>query len=141
MGLFDLFKTQWSAGKMTPDDRKKIFWYLKRKTSYTAWKREADAFDTFAVIFKKQVVEEPIAKAVMSIGNTDWERFYSQILKAQVLYEQGLARLLQGDRNVWLYNDRGILGDAGTISNSWHSELVSNGARGDHFHDGRCSCG
>jgi len=137
MGLFDIFKTQWSAGKMTPDDRKKLFWYLKRKTSYTAWKREADAFDAFAVIFKKQVVEEPVAKAVMSIGNTEWERFYSQILKAQVLYEKGLARLFQGDRSVWLYNDRGILGDAGTISNSWYSELVNNGARGDHFYDGK----
>lgn len=135
MGLFDIFKTQWSAGKMTPDDRKKVFWYLKRRTSYTAWKRAADAFDAFAVIFKKQVVEQPHAKGLMD--GTYWEPFYSEILKAQVLYEQGLERLLQGDRNVWLYNDRGILGDATTISNSWYSELVNNGARGDHFYDGK----
>ncbi|AMO95529.1 hypothetical protein CFter6_2862 [Collimonas fungivorans] len=135
MGLFDIFKTQWSAGKMTPDDRKKLFWYLKRRTSYTAWKRAADAFDAFAVIFKKQIVEEPHAKGLMD--GTYWEPYYSEILKAQVLYEQGLELLLQGDRNVWLYNDRGILGDAGTIANSWYSELVNNGARGDHFYDGK----
>jgi hypothetical protein len=137
MGLFDIFKTQWSAGKMTPDDRKKLFWYLKRKTSYTAWKRAADAFDAFAVIFKKQVVEEPVAKAVMSMGGTNWETSYPEILKAQVLYEQGLARLLQSDRSVWLYNDRGIFGDAGNISNSWYSKLVNNGPRGDNFYDGK----
>lgn len=137
MGLFDIFKTQWSAGKMTPDDRKKVFWYLKRKTSYVAWKRAADAFDAFAVIFKKQVVEEPIAKAVMSMEGTNWETSYPEILKAQVLYEQGLAHLLHGDRSVWLYNDRGILGDAGNISNSWYSKLVNNGPRGDHFYDGK----
>jgi hypothetical protein len=135
MGLFDIFKTQWSAGKMTPDDRKKIFWFLKRKTSYTAWKRKADAFDAFAVIFKKQVVEQPHAKGLMD--GTHWKPFYSEILKAQVLYEKGLARLFQGDRSVWLYNDRGILGDAGIISNSWYSELVNNGARGDHTYDGK----
>ena len=120
---------------MTPDDRKKLFWFLKRKTSYTAWKREADAFDAFAVIFKKQVVEQPHAKGLMD--GTYWEPSYSEILKAQVLYEKGLARLFQGDRSVWLYNDRGILGDAGTISNSWYSELVNNGARGDHTYDGK----
>jgi hypothetical protein len=135
MGLFDMFKTQWSAGNMTADDRKKIFWYLKRRTSYTAWKRAADAFDAFAVIFKKQVVEQPHAKGFMD--GTYWERYYAEILKTQVFYEQGLARLLQGDRNVWLYNDRGVLGDAETFANSWYSELVNNGARGDHFYDGK----
>jgi DUF2075 family protein len=36
---------------MSVEDRKRMFWYLKRKTSYTAWKREADSFDRFANIF------------------------------------------------------------------------------------------
>jgi hypothetical protein len=135
MGLFDIFKTQWWAGKMTLDDRKKIFWYLKRRTSYTAWKREADAFDAFAVIVKKQAVEQPHAKGLMD--GTYWKPFYAEILKAQVFYEQGLARLLQGDRSVWLYSDRSILGDAETIAESWYSELVNNGARGDHTYDGK----
>lgn len=135
MGLFDIFKTQWSAGKMTPNDREKIFWYLKRRTSYTAWKRAADAFDAFAIIFKKQVVEQPHAKGLMD--GTYWEPFYSEVLKVQVLFEQGLARLLQGDRSVWLYNDRGVLRDGKALANSWYSELVNNGDRGDHFYDGK----
>lgn len=137
MGLLDIFKTQWSASKMTPDDRKKIFWYLKRITSHTAWKRKADAFDAFAVIFKKQVIEEPIAKPVINIWSTNWETSYPEVLKGQVLYEQGVAQLLQGDRNVWLYNDRGVLGDADTISSSWYSKLVNNGPRGDNSYDGK----
>jgi len=137
MGLFDIFKTQWSAGKMTPDDRKKLFWFLKRKTSYTAWKREADAFDAFSAIFKKQVIEEPRPKPKLSAFGQNWETSYPQILKAQVLYEKALARLLQGDRSVWLYNERGLFGDASNISSYWYSELVNNGARCDHFFDGK----
>lgn len=125
MGLFDIFSNKWSAGKMAEDDRKKLFWYLKRKTSYTAWKREADAFDRFAEIFERQVKEEPIAKAgKFDIYDTNWERFYPEILKAQMLYEKALVQLLQGDRTIWLNNERGLMADAWTISQSWHSNLV-----------------
>ncbi len=137
MSIFDIFKTQWSAGKMTQEDRTKLFWYLKRKTSYTAWKRKSDAFDRFVEIFEKQVREEPTPKPELSCFGTDWETSYPEILKAQVMYEKGLDRLTQGDRTVWLYNDRGILGDASTISGHWYSELVNNGMRGDHFYDGK----
>lgn len=135
MSIFDIFKTQWSAGKMTQDDRKKIFWYLKRKTSYTAWKLKSDAFDRFAEIFEKQVKEQPHAPGLME--GTNWDTSYPEILKGQVFFEKGLERLKQGDRTVWLYNDRGILDDASTISGDWYSELVNNGMRGDHFFDGK----
>jgi len=160
MGLFDFLNIQWSAGKMTPEDRKKLFWYLKRKTSYTAWKREADAFATFAAVFKKQVVDEPHTKG--PIDRTDWRFFYPGIIEAQVSYEEALARLLQGERSVWRYNEDGrlrytqhsrhrqgnysvwlynkhrLLGDGETVLNSWYSELFNNGTRGDHFHDDNC---
>lgn len=135
MGLFDIFKTQWSGKDMTDDDRKKIFWYLKRKTSYTAWKREADAFDKFADLFEKQVIEEPHADGLME--GTDWPRFYPEILKAQVLYEQALKQLLNGDRTIFLYNSLGLLRDASDIAQSWHREIVNNGPQGDHFYDGK----
>jgi hypothetical protein len=137
MSIFDIFKSRWSAGKMTEDDRKRLFWYLKRRTSYTAWKREAEAFDRFAEIFEKQVIEEPIAKAETMIGDTNWESHYPDVLKGQVYYEKGLERLLRGDRTVWLYNDRGILDDAQNISGNWYSELVNHGMRGDHGYDGK----
>lgn len=138
MGLLDMFKSKWSAGEMTEDDRKKLFWYLKRKTSYTAWKREADAFDKFATVFEKQVREEPIAKAgEFSLEDMDWQERYREILKCQVLYEKALAQLKQGDRSVWLYNERGLMDDARTISMNWYVELVNHGQQGDHFFDGK----
>ena len=108
---------------MTEDDRKKIFWYLQRKTSYTAWKREADAFDRFAAIFKQQVEEQPNVPGFM--GPTNWEPLYVPILKCQVLYEKALARLLQGDRTIFLYNDLGLLHDA-WAGHNWHKRLVAD---------------
>lgn len=124
---------------MTEDDRRKLFWYMKRKTSYTAWKARADAFDHFADIFERQVKEEPIFLPLgASPGwGTDWAGFYPEILKAQVLYEQGLVRLLQGDRTVWLYNDRGILDDASKVGTHWYMALVCHGPHGDIFPEGK----
>jgi hypothetical protein len=139
MSIFDIFKIRWSAKQMTDDDRRKLFWYLKRKTSYTAWKANADAFDRFAAVFEKQVKEEPFVArpGVDPRWGTDWEGFYPRILKAQVFYEQGLARLLQGDRTVWLYNDRGVLGDADVIADHWYMALVNHGPHGDIFFRGK----
>jgi hypothetical protein len=139
MSIFDIFKTKWSAKHMTEDDRRKLFWYMKRKTSYTAWKAFADAFDRFAVVFERQVKEEPLAvrPGGSAKWGTNWERSYPEILKAQVLFEQGLARLLQGDRTVWLYNDRGVLGDADVTYGYWYTALVNHGPHGDIFFEGK----
>jgi hypothetical protein len=139
MSIFDIFKIKWSAKFMTEDDRRKLFWYMKRKTSYTAWKTNADVFDRFAAVFERQVTEEPFVArpGVDPEWGTNWEGFYPEILKAQVLYEQGLARLLQGDRTVWLYNDRGVLGDADAIVDHWYMALVNHGPHGDIFFRGK----
>jgi hypothetical protein len=80
MSIFDLFKSKWLAVKTSEEDRKKIFWYLKRKTSYTAWKREADIFDRFADVFEKQIREQPHAPGLMD--GTDWPPFHSKVIKA-----------------------------------------------------------
>lgn len=137
MGLFDIFKTKWTAGDMTEEDRKKIFWYLKRKTSYTAWKREADAFDRFADIFEKQVIEEPIAPPVERMGPMNWETSYPEILKCQVFYEKALAQLKRGDRSVFLFNDNGWFVDAGNIAGNWYMDIVNEGYQGDKRFDGK----
>jgi hypothetical protein len=139
MSIFDIFKTKWSAKNMTEDDRRKLLWYMKRKTSYIAWKANADAFDRFATVFERQVKEEPFVArpGVDPTWGTNWEGFYPRILKAQVLYEQGLARLLKGDRTVWLYNDRGVLRDADAIVDHWYMALVNHGPHGDIFFRGK----
>jgi hypothetical protein len=137
MSIFDVFKTKWSAENMTADDRKKLFWYLRRKTSYAAWKRVADAFDEFAAIFEQQVREEPIAKPKGAIFEYCWESYFPEVIKGQVFYEKGLRALSAGDRTVWLYNERGILDDAETIAGRWFIELVNHGMQGDHYMEGK----
>jgi hypothetical protein len=138
MSIFDAFKPKWSAKGMTEDDRRKMFWYVKRASSYTAWKAEAEAFDRFAEIFERQVREEPVGKCELGPGwDSNWELYFAEILKAQVLYEQGLARLREGDRTVWLYNDRGVLIDAANISGHWYTALVNHGPHGDIFFRGK----
>jgi hypothetical protein len=139
MSIFDIFKIKWSAKCMTQDDRRKLFWYMKRKTSYTAWKANADVFGRFAAVFERQVKEEPrvLSPGISPEWGTNWETSYSEILKAQVLYEQGLTRLLRGDRTVWLYNDRGVLGDADAIVDYWYMALVNHGPHGDKFFEGK----
>ena len=136
MGLMDIFKSGWSGGAMSQEDRKKIFWYLKRKTSYTAWSRTAAAFDEFASVFKRQVIEEPYAPGCI-FGPFGWEEYYIDILRAQVWFEQGLATLRTGDHSVWLHNDRGVLDDALMIGNHWFTELIYGGERMDHEYFGK----
>lgn len=127
-------KTTLSTG-MTDDDRRKIFWYLKRKTSYTAWSREAKIFDRFADVFAKQVREQPIVAGSMFEAN--WTPFLSMVVKAQASYEQALDRLRQGDRTVFLQNSRGAMVDATILSEHWYVELINNGPRGDHTYSGK----
>jgi hypothetical protein len=138
MSILDVFKSKWSAQSMSEDDRRKLFWYLKRASSYTAWKARADAFDRFAEVVERQVRDEPVAMGRWKdpAWATNWENFYTGILKAQVLYEQGLARLRQGDRSVWRYNDRGVLLDALNVHGHWWTALVNHGPHGDIFFEG-----
>ncbi|MES3021332.1 MAG: Imm72 family immunity protein [Pseudomonadota bacterium] len=136
MSIFDIFRPTWSAGTIEQEQRERLFWYLKRKTSFTAWKRQADAYDDFAEVYKKQLQKQPVAKGEFSIWETNWETFYPRVLAAQVCYERGLESLAQGDRSVWHYSGRGYLHDAAKDSQFWHCELVNQGPRGDHTYEG-----
>ena len=139
MSIFDMFKSKWSPKLMSEDDRRRLFWYLKRKSSYTAWKTLADAFDRFAELFERQVREQPIhvPDGLTVEWGTNWEMLYSKVLKGQVLYEQGLERLRRGDRTVWLYNDLGVLDDASNVADYWYMALVNHGPHGDVYFDGK----
>lgn len=139
MSIFDIFKSKWTPRYMDENDRRKLFWYLKRKSSYTAWEARARAFDHFAAVFERQAREEPIFRDAGTDPEwgTNWEQFYVQVLKAQVLYEQGLDRLRLGDRSVWRYNSQGVLLDALNIQNHWWTALVNHGPHGDIFFQGK----
>lgn len=123
---------------MTETDRQMMFYYLQRKTSWTAWKREANWFDKFVAILEKQVREEPIHKnPSCSMFDTDWTITYRQSLKAQVHYEKALEHLACGDRTVWRWNQQGHFADADILTGHIHSYIVNHGMRGDQFPEGK----
>jgi hypothetical protein len=75
-------------------DRRALFWWLKRNTSYTAVKHNADLWSTFAADFEKWLrsQDNPPEEHVTT---------YKYILDDLLNYERGLKRLRQGDRSVW----------------------------------------
>jgi hypothetical protein len=135
MGLFDIFKSRRPDKAAAGKNDDKTFWYVNRRISYAAWKRETDAFDRFAAIFERQVIEEPHAAGLM--GGTRWDTSYPEILRAKVLYEKALAQLAQGDRRECLQKSVELMSAARTIMYDWHSELVNGGPRNEHSFDGK----
>ena len=120
MGLLDLLTPKWRGKRMTDLDRRWLFWMLKRNTSYTAWKRVRDAYADFLAIMEKQAREEPHPVSSFFGTAEDWPARYAESLRGLVHYDRGLARLRQGDRTIFLYNERGEFDDAETISQDWH---------------------
>jgi hypothetical protein len=141
MALFDFLKSRWQSDKMTEDDRARRFRVLKAFTSYTAWRRCRDRYAAFVDLVERQCREEPvgrmgpkelaekisrverlIARGVLLPSDrngmeddyvTQWtSRSYADALRGLSLYDQGLARLKQGDHGVFLHNSRGVLEDA-----------------------------
>ena len=120
---------------MTPDDVRKIFWYLKRKTSHTAWARAAAAFGGFCSVAQRQVMEEPAPQSLF--GPYDWKAKYAEISQMQLHFQSGMERLSKGDRSAWLCDERGVMRDVLAFGSDWFSELIYGGQRGDHEYVGK----
>jgi hypothetical protein len=89
---------------MTDNERRKVFWLVKKYSSYTAWQALADAYYTFA---------DAWLKAMKLADDADIDEFNQRatkdILDGRIAFEKGLPRLRQGDRTVWRRNSRGVL--------------------------------
>jgi hypothetical protein len=81
---------------MSDDDRKKVFWLLKKYSSYTAWKALADAFQAFTDAWEY---------AVKKVAPEEQDEFITGALKnfwdGCTGFDKGLALLLQGDRYIF----------------------------------------
>jgi len=159
MALFDFLKSRWSGGKMTEDDRARRFWVLKAFTSYTAWQRCRDRYAVFVNLMERQCKEEPVGRlsagefekykakvqrwvrdgefAPDALNNleddhrTDWDSgTYADALRGLSLYDQGLAKLKQGDRGVFLHNSRGLLEDAANAAKRQYTIYYMGGPKG-----------
>lgn len=124
---------------MCETDRQMMFYYLQRKTSWTAWRREADWFGKFVAVLEKQMREEPIHKKIQfaSLFDTRWEGTYSDALKAQAHYEKALRNLARGERTIWRRDKEADLTIASNIISDIYTHLVFHGVRGDQGMDGR----
>lgn len=78
------------------DTRRKVFWILKRLSSYSLWKRKRDAWAVFADAYEQ---------AVKTWTETDPDALdpnnLVHIYQALRLYDQGLEDLKVGHRYVW----------------------------------------
>ena len=93
---------------MTNDDRRKVFWLLKKYSSYTAWHALGDAYYAFADAYMQAIrlVDHSQADKDDEDALADEAK---EILDGRLGFEHGLPRLRQGDRSVWRRNSRGAL--------------------------------
>lgn len=97
---------------MTEQDRRKVFWLLKKYSSYTAWKALGDAYFAFSDAYysahKLRIVRDVHAPDRKEMD--EWMAGHlKEVLDGRICFEQGLSRLRQGDRSVWRRNSRGVL--------------------------------
>ena len=159
MALFDFLKPCWSAHNMTEADRPRRFWVLKAFTSYTAWRRCRDRYAAFVDLVERQCKEEPVGRigpkqlaekrsiveglisqgvlrpsdlnSVGSLDFTEWDSTtYARVLQGLSQYDQGLSRLRQGDRGVFLHNSRGLLEDAANSAKYEYELYYVGGPKG-----------
>lgn len=86
--------------KMTEEDRRKVFWLLKKYSSVTAWEALAQTYYRFADAYMEAIRLVDHAKA----DALDEESFADEaklILDGRIGFEKGLAQLKTGDRHVW----------------------------------------
>ena len=97
--------------RMTDDERRKVFWLLKKYSSYTAWEALALAYYRFTdayMLAHKVFIPDP---SVPDRASTDeWHAGHlKEILDGRIGFEKGLPRLKAGDRSVWRRSrERGI---------------------------------
>ena len=82
--------------KMTNDERRQVFWLLKKYSSYTAWKALAEAYYAFS---------DAWMVAMRTASDADIDEFNQgatrDILDGRIGFEKGMPRLKMGDRSVW----------------------------------------
>ena len=92
-----------ATARMTDDERRKVFWLLKKYSSYTAWEALALAYYLFADAFMlayKLRTPDPNEPDQTSID--EWMAGHLKaVLDGRIGFEKGLPRLKSGDRSVW----------------------------------------
>lgn len=91
---------------MTEENRKVIFFYLKRATSYALWQELSHRWYTFVSAWEYALKKADLSDGELVEGLTDQ---YKELLDGQIAYEKGLERLKWGERSVFRANSIGYL--------------------------------
>jgi hypothetical protein len=82
---------------MDAGTRRKVFWLLKRLTSYSLWERKRDDWEKFALAYEEAVKTwPPESEEQMPADNLP------RIFEILSCYNAGLIELKKGNRSVWL---------------------------------------
>jgi hypothetical protein len=94
---------------MSEIDRKKVFWLLKKYSSYTAWKALGDAYNEFADAWMTAMKSADMRDST----EVSWRSEHTkEILDGKIAFNKGLKLLKHGDRQVFRNNSRGLLNRA-----------------------------
>ena len=94
---------------MSEEERKKVFWLLKKYSSYTAWKALGDAYAEFAKAYEYAIQHSEETDEDAS----EWDRdHFKRILDGQIAFEKGLPLLREGQRSVFRNTSMGYLARA-----------------------------
>ena len=102
---------------MNEGDRKKVFWLLKKYSSYTAWKALEEAYVEFAKVYEYAIEHYVKMSPTSTQKQVDeaiadhWDS-YKRILDGQIAFEKGLPLLREGQRSVFRNTSTGYLARA-----------------------------
>lgn len=91
---------------MSEIDRQKVFWLLKKFSSYTSWKALGDAYAEVSDAFWRALELSDEQDPVLVKGRSEWAK---EIIDGKIAFDKGLPLLKQGDRQVFRNSSRGFL--------------------------------
>jgi hypothetical protein len=122
----------------TEDERRQIFFWLKRISSYTAWHRMMAYYQAWA---------DACEKSVRIASDKGWgektslpESDLILILKGLAHFEEGVRRLRLGDKRVFKYDANGEFVMAGRIPSHWATMLARIEMGENSIHDEHTPC-
>lgn len=108
-----------------PDDieRRLIFYWLKRISSYTAWQRIQEHYLRWAEAMERSVAvceNDPVLASKRYLPTSD----LVAVLKGVAFLDTGLAELQRGNKRVFRFNGQGKLKQAGDILGYWGALVI-----------------
>jgi len=105
-----------------PEERKQIFHYLKRISSYTAWHRISTYYRDWVEAMGQCVVVASERGIEGSSGIK--ESHYVEAIQGLAHFEEGLQRLLGGDKRIFKFDANGEFAMANRPLEHWSTYLI-----------------